>query len=76
MAAKKSKRSEAVQFGEVVRRLREERSLTQDQLAERAGISGTYVGFIERGDSVPTLTVILQIAEALKVRPAELLRDF
>jgi transcriptional regulator with XRE-family HTH domain len=76
VAAKKKKRSEAVQFGEVVRRWREERGLTQDELAERAGISGTYVGFIERGDSVPTLTVILQIAEALKVRPAELLRDF
>lgn len=76
MAAKKTKRAEAVQFGEVVRRCREERGLTQDQLAERAGITGTYVGFIERGDSVPTLTVVLQIAEALKVRPAELLRDF
>ncbi len=76
MAAKKNKRPEAVRFGEVVRRWREQRGLTQDQLAERAGISDTYVGFIERGDSDPTLTVVLQIAEALNVRPAELLRDF
>jgi transcriptional regulator with XRE-family HTH domain len=50
--------------------------LTQEQLAEAAGISATYVGFIERGDSVPTLTIMLQIASGLKVRPAELLRDF
>ena len=43
---------------------------------EVAQISATYVGFIERGDSVPTLTIMLQTAEGLKIRPAELLRDF
>jgi transcriptional regulator with XRE-family HTH domain len=50
--------------------------LTQEQLAERAEVSATYIGFVERGDNVPTLTIILQIATALDVRPAELLRDF
>jgi transcriptional regulator with XRE-family HTH domain len=70
------RRPEAEKFGAVVRTLREERGLTQDQLAERAGVSATYVGFIERGDNVPTLTIILQIASALKVRSSDLLRDF
>jgi transcriptional regulator with XRE-family HTH domain len=73
---RKDRRPEAEKFGAVVRALREERGLTQDQLAERAGVSATYVGFIERGDNIPTLTIILQIAMALKVRSAELLRDF
>lgn len=50
--------------------------MTQEQLAERAEVSATYIGFIERGDNVPTLTIIIQIAAALGVRPAELLRDF
>lgn len=63
-------------FGAVVRALREKRGLTQDALAERAEVSATYIGYIERGDNVPTLIVILQIAAALSVRPAELLRDF
>ena len=45
-------------------------------MAERPGVSGTYIGFIERGDNVPTLTIVLQIAAALRVRPADLLRDF
>lgn len=76
MTHRKDRRPEAEKFGAIVRTLREERGLTQDQLAERAGISATYIGFIERGDNVPTLTVILQIASALKVRPPELLRDF
>jgi len=60
----------------VVRKLREARGLTQEELAERAEVSATYVGFVERGDNVPTLTIILQIAKALGVRPSELLRDF
>jgi transcriptional regulator with XRE-family HTH domain len=73
---RKDRRPEAEKFGAIVRALREERGLTQDQLAERAGVSATYIGFIERGDNVPTLTIILQVASALKVRPSELLRAF
>ena len=76
MTRQKKRRPEGEKFGAAVRRLREARGLTQETLAEAAGISATYVGFIERGDSIPTLSVILQIAGALKVRPAELLRDF
>jgi len=60
----------------VVRRLRESRGFTQEELAEKAEVSATYIGFVERGDNVPTLTIILQIAAALKVRPADLLREF
>lgn len=76
MTHRKDRRPEAEKFGAIVRALREERDLTQDQLAERAGVSATYIGFIERGDNVPTLTIILQIASALKVRSSELLHDF
>jgi transcriptional regulator with XRE-family HTH domain len=73
---RKDRRPEAKKFGAIVRALREERGLTQDQLAERAGVSATYIGFIERGDNVPTLTIILQIGSALKVRASDLLRGF
>lgn len=76
MTHRKIRRPEAEQFGTVVRRLRESRGLTQEQLAERAEVSATYIGFVERGDNVPTLTIIIQIASALGVRPAELLREF
>lgn len=76
MTHRKDRRPEAEKFGAIVRTLREERGLTQDQLAERAGVSSTYLGFIERGDNVPTLTIILEIASALKVRCSEILRDF
>ena len=76
MTLRKKRPPEAEKFGAVVRRLREEKGLTQEELAERAGIRATYVGFIERGDNVPTLTIVIQIASALRVRPSDLLRDF
>jgi transcriptional regulator with XRE-family HTH domain len=65
-----------MKFGETVRRLRKERNLSQEALAERAGMNADFVGFIERGENVPTLTTILQLARALGVQPSVLIRDF
>jgi len=62
-------------FGATVRRLREQRGWTQEQLAEAAEMSATYVGFIERGENVPTLTIIFRLADALSVTPAELIDE-
>jgi len=41
-------------------------------MAERAGTNGSYLG---RGDNVPTLTVILLLAETLKVDAGDLVRE-
>ena len=54
----------------------EKRGLTQAQLAESASLSPTYLGILERGENVPTLSVILQLASALEVHPMELFRDY
>jgi transcriptional regulator with XRE-family HTH domain len=64
-----------VLFGASIRRLREGRGWTQEQLAERAEMSVTYLGFIERGENVPTLTIILKLADALSVSPGRLVDD-
>lgn len=57
-----------------VRRMRHEKELTQEDLADRAGLSVRYVGAIERGDVSASVTVLGQIAAALAVDPAELLK--
>jgi len=62
-------------FGRNVRRLRQERGLTQEQLAFEARIDLTYLGGIERERRNPSLLVICRIAEALAVAPADLLRS-
>jgi len=75
VSRRKARQPDAELFGAVVRELREARGWTQEQLAERANMNASYLGFVERGDNVPTLTIIIQIADGLTVEPAELLRE-
>ena len=58
-----------------MRRFRNDRGLTQEQLGELAGISSTYISKVERLVSSPTLDIIVKIAEALDVSPAKLFDD-
>ena len=59
--------------GRNVRRLREGRGMTQEQLAFEAQIDLTYVGGIERGRRNPSLMVMVRLAEALEAELKELL---
>jgi transcriptional regulator with XRE-family HTH domain len=58
-----------------VRKLRQQRKLTQEQLAFQAEIDLTYLGGIERGRRNPSLLVMARIAEALRVPLPKLLTD-
>jgi transcriptional regulator with XRE-family HTH domain len=71
-----SRRKEAEIFGAAVRRVRAGRGWTQEQLAEAAGLTTTYVGQVERGAKVPSLTVILKLARGLSIPPGELFTGF
>lgn len=62
-------------FGERLRELRTERGLTQEQLAEAAGVDRNYIGQIERGERNVALVNIVRIANALEVKPDELFRN-
>ena len=59
--------------GRNVRRLREEKGLTQEALAHSADLTTRYVGGIERGRENPTVAVLGQLAAALGVPPFSLL---
>jgi XRE family transcriptional regulator, regulator of sulfur utilization len=76
MSRRKSRSPEGVKFGETVRRLRAERGYTQEVLAERAKLNADFLGFIERGDNLPTLATVLQLARALDVKPSMMIREF
>jgi transcriptional regulator with XRE-family HTH domain len=73
MPPRKKKAPEAIAFGEAIRERRKARGWTQERLAEEAGVSALQIGFTERGDNVPKLTLILRVARALRVRPGELI---
>jgi transcriptional regulator with XRE-family HTH domain len=59
--------------GTRLRQLRQARRLTQEQLAERAGLSYKFVGEVERGRGNPTLTTLASLSDALGVGLVDLL---
>lgn len=63
-----------VQLGENVKFFRKQSNLSQEQLADIASLHRTYIGSIERGERNVSLENIINIAKALNVMPAELLK--
>lgn len=55
-------------------RLRREAGLTQEQLAERCGLSQQYLSKLEQGKRNPTVVTLYEIAQGLGVSHAELVR--
>lgn len=64
----------AREFGQRVRELRHGQDMTQEQLAEAAGLHWTYVGQVERGLRNISLTNIIKIAYGLGTDPGDLVR--
>jgi transcriptional regulator with XRE-family HTH domain len=62
-------------FGRRVRELRLERGLSQEGLAELAGLHRNYVGGVERGERNVGLDNVVALARALAVPTAELFPD-
>lgn len=62
-------------FGSNVKKLRENLGLSQEELAENAGFDRTYISLIERGKRNLSLLNICKFAEALEVKPYELIKN-
>lgn len=60
-------------IGKHIKDLRGEQKLSQQALAELAGISYKYLGEIERGQVNLSVEILIKIAESLQVPPGELL---
>ncbi len=61
-------------FGSNVQKIRKELNLSQEQLAEKAGLHRTYIGMIERAEKNITLCNMEKIANALNMEITELLK--
>jgi transcriptional regulator with XRE-family HTH domain len=57
----------------VLRRLRLERGLSQEDLALAAGLQRKYISLLERADYKPKITTVFSLAEALGCLPSELI---
>lgn len=63
-------------FGENLRLIRANRGISQEKLAELAGLHRTYVSSAERGERNVSLETIEKLAKALGVSMATLMPDF
>lgn len=63
-----------VLVGQNVRRCRLALDMTQEELAEAAGVSQQYISGLERGQRNPTVVTLWELSRPLKVEPADLLR--
>jgi transcriptional regulator with XRE-family HTH domain len=58
-----------------LRKLRQAKGLSQEELADRAGINRNYVGMLEREENAATVDMLEKLAEVLEIDPIELLTE-
>jgi transcriptional regulator with XRE-family HTH domain len=61
-------------FGKKLQKLRTDRNLSQEKLAEIGGFDRTYISLLERGVRNPSLVNIFRLAKALNITPDKLLK--
>lgn len=57
-----------------IKKFRNEICLTQEDLAEKVGVSRVYIGYVEQGRNSPSLEILEKIAKSLKVKISDLLQ--
>lgn len=62
-------------IGSRLRKAREARKLTREQLAEMVDLTDNYIGMLERGERMPRLATFMDIIEALEVTADAILCD-
>lgn len=63
-------------IGSRILELRKTLNMSQEALAEAAGIDRTHMGFIEQGRRRPTLVTLVKICAALNIKLTELLKGY
>ncbi|OMT16334.1 helix-turn-helix transcriptional regulator [Burkholderia pseudomallei] len=75
LSGKQDKDGDLIRLGNAVRKRRVALELSQEALADYAGIDRSHMGKIERGERNITFLNILRIARAVQCKPSELLAD-
>jgi transcriptional regulator with XRE-family HTH domain len=61
-------------FGAVLRAIRTELGISQEELGFRTGLDRTFISLLERGVRSPTIATIFKLAEVLEVPPSEIVQ--
>jgi len=60
-------------FGVILREIRHEQNLSQEELALRLEVARNYISCLESGQRYPSLEMLIAVAQALGMRPGEML---
>lgn len=71
-----TEQSYLIRLGKHVKKLRVDQSISQEELAEKAGVHRTYVGMIERGEKNITVLSTLKISSALGISISNFFEGF
>ena len=61
-------------IGKNIRKLRKNHKISQEELAFRINSARNYIGCIERGEKVPSITILLDIAESLSSKLQDIIK--
>lgn len=61
-------------FGKVLRKLRVEKSLSQEELAHLCELDRTYISLMERGKRKPTINTIFSLSIGLETLPSKVIK--
>lgn len=64
------------QLGNTIKSYRNKYKISQEKLADSAGLHRTYIGMIERGEKNPSFLALISISNALNITINELLKEF
>jgi len=62
-------------FGLRVKKIRTEKKISQEDLAELSGLHRTYISSLERGVRNPTLTTLISLSKGLNIEINEMLKE-
>ncbi len=66
------KKSLAMIFGEVLKELRKEAGISQEDLANECELDRSFISMLERGLRMPTIETVFKLSKALQKRPFEI----
>jgi len=64
-----------VAFGRALKEIRQRRGLSQESLADEAGLDRTFISLLERGQRQPTLTTLFALSAAMSTKPSKLISE-
>ena len=63
-------------LGDIIRRIRREKSFTQSEVAKKAGVSTSFISHIENNSRTPDVELVSRIAAALEVSASAIIEEY